>query len=346
MTASTAIPQGATGVPDATPAPADEEPRGRRRKFLLLFLLLGALTVLLLLAIWYLLFREPIRNVLPIVPDQSLPGYSTSMYGVDRPYGVAVTAGGDRVYATQTNGAYGVVMFDGGGNPIGTFDTPPGPSHVPVYLALNPVTQEVYVSDRPAGAVWVYDGGGHYLRQFAPAVPIKGWQPVGIAFDTAGNLYVTDFGAQPQVVEEFDKDGTLVRTIGSGDGLSFPNGVAVDDAGIVYVTDGDNGRLLAYGTDGSIVARVGRGVGDGNLGLPRGVVVAKDRVYVADSTGQTVFVYGVVKPGENRLPFIGAFGGQGISNGQFQFPNDVAVDGRGRLYVADAGNDRVQVWSY
>ena len=69
-------------------------------------------------------------------------------------------------------------------------------------------------------------------------------------------------------------------------------------------------------------------------------------MYVGDATGQGVFVYATVVAGERRLAYLGFFGGQGASNGTFQFPNGVAVDARGRLYVADSGNDRVQVWSY
>ena len=340
MTASTAIPQ---LVPVEEPEPRRDK---RRRKVFILLFLLGALLVLLSIIVWYLLFRQPIRPVLPIVPDQAMPGYATSAYGIDRPYGVAVANGGDRVYATQTDGTYGVLIFDGSGNTVGAFDTPPGTSHVPVYLAISPTTEEVFVSDRPAGAIWVYDASGHYVRQYQPQVPIKGWQPLGMAFDAAGDLYVTDVGSQPQVVEVFDPAGALLRTLGSGEGLSFPNGVAVDAAGIVYVTDGDNGRLLAYGPDGSLRARIGRGSASGNLGLPRGVVVSNGRVYVADSTGQSVFVYGVLKPGESRLDFTGSFGSQGIGDGQFRFPNGIAADGRGRIYVTDSGNDRIQTWSY
>ncbi len=70
------------------------------------------------------------------------------------------------------------------------------------------------------------------------------------------------------------------------------------------------------------------------------------RVYVADATGQGVFVYSLLKPGEKRLGFLGFFGGEGVADGRFEYPNDIAVDGRGRLYIADSVNDRVQLWSY
>ena len=130
---------------------------------------------------------------------------------------------------------------------------------------------------------------------------------------------------------EFDRDGNLVRTLGESAGMSFPNGVAVDAAGNVYVTDSNNGRLLVFDAAGTVVAQVGRGIGDGNLGLPRGVAVSGDgRVYVADATGQGVFVYSTLKEGERRLEYLGYFGGQGIEDGSFQFPNGLALDARGR----------------
>jgi sugar lactone lactonase YvrE len=67
---------------------------------------------------------------------------------------------------------------------------------------------------------------------------------------------------------------------------------------------------------------------------------------VADATGQGVFVYRAPKPNSRILDFQGFFGGLGVADGQFQYPNSVAIDARGRVYVADTFNDRVQIWSY
>jgi DNA-binding beta-propeller fold protein YncE/4-amino-4-deoxy-L-arabinose transferase-like glycosyltransferase len=50
-----------------------------------------------------------------------------------------------------------------------------------------------------------------------------------------------------------------------------------------------------------------------------------------------------VELGELALDFVSAWGGQGTGPGEFNEPRDVAVDGEGRLYVADTGNRRVQV---
>jgi DNA-binding beta-propeller fold protein YncE len=340
-------PDGAAPV-GGTAGTAEEPPRRRRRKLAFLFLLVAGLAGLLGLAIWYLLFRQPIP--LPTIPGEVImPGYVTSAYGAERPMGVAVNAGGDRIWVGETEGQRIARVLDANGNQVGLMQPPvsTGTDHVPVYLALDPLTSDVYVSDRPTGSIYVYGADGTYQHTYSPAVDVAGWQPLGLAFDAAGNLYVSDVSVNPQKVLVFDRTGALVRTLGEQAALSFPNGIAVDSHGNVYVTDGNNGRLLVFDTSGTLAAKVGRGVGDGNLGLPRGLAVdAQDRVYVADSSGHAVSVYAALVAGEQRLAYLGSFGSQGIGNGEFEFPNGLAVDGRGRIYVTDSANDRVQVWSY
>ncbi len=348
------------GIPPAdAPAPGDvappdeiveeEEPRRRRRRRLLILLfLLLAFVLLLGLAIWYLLFRQPIP--LPVIPGTVImPTYSTSIYQPDRPMGVAVTQDGSLIFISETEGDRTARVFDASGTELGPMQPPvsTGSEHVPVYVALDPVTGEVYVTDRPNGAIYIYDQNGTYQRSFDPGTELEGWQPLGIAFDESGNLYVSDVSTNPQQILVFDRSATVIQKLGEEAGLNFPNGIAVDKDHNVYVTDSSNGRLLVIDPSDTVVAQVGRGAGEGNLGLPRGVTLDdQGRVYVADATGQGVFVYGTWVPGERGLDYLGFFGGAGVSNGAFQYPNGIAVDGRGRVYVTDSGNDRVQVWSY
>ncbi|TAJ99598.1 MAG: hypothetical protein EPO36_11085 [Chloroflexota bacterium] len=338
-----------TGTLPAGAPPAvetDPEHRRRRRKIVLLALLLGSLVILLGIAIWYLLFRQPIP--LPIIEAPSVPTYSTSIYGANDPSGVAVTPSGDRIYVTETAGDKVVRMFDGGGNELGVLQPPveTGTEHVPVYVAVQPTTGDVFVSDRPMGAVYVYSRDGAFLREFRPAIAIEGWQPLGLTFDAAGNLFVTDLAGSQRILE-FDTAEKLVQTFGEDEGLLFPNGVAVDGNGRVYVTDSNNGRLLVFAADGSLLSKIGRGAGVANLGLPRGVAIDdQGRVFVVDSSGQGVLVYAALASGDEQPAHRGFFGGHGIANGQFAFPMGVAVDTHGRVYVADTANDRIQVWSY
>jgi DNA-binding beta-propeller fold protein YncE len=347
-------PAAAEGLAQPTaPAPVSEAPdedrRRRRRRLLLLFLVGLGLLLLTIIAIWYFLFRKPI-NPIPVIPDVFRPpAYSSSIYGPDTAIGVAVSPDGSRVYVAETEGQRALRVYDARGRLLNAARPPAatGTEHVPVWLAIDPLTSDVFVTDRPTGGIHVFDRDGAYRRTFPLVVPIKGWQPIGIAFDRDGNLFVTDVGGDGARVEVFDRLGTLVRTMGQEDGLAFPSGIVVDGKGIAYVADSNNGRLLAYGTDGSVLARIGRGVGTGKLALPRGVAVDDEgRVYVGDPTAQGVHVFGPPNAASGRLESLGFFGGPGIKDGTFQFPNGVATDARGRIYVADTFNGRVQVWSY
>lgn len=351
MTESPANPAPETTPPVDGAAPeivVTAEEKRRRRKLIALLLLLLAFLLLLGIAIWYVVFRQPIDIIPPPPGGTAMPTYVTSIYGPKRPLGAAVNDEGSRIFIGETDGDRVARVYDAGGTEIGLLQPPlsTGANHVPVYLARDPQNGEIYVADRPMGAIYIYDANGNYQRQYTAPDSIKGWQPLGMAFDKAGNFYATNVGSNPQAVVEMDRSGKLIRTFGEADALSFPNGVAVDGSGNVYVTDSNNGRLLVYTADGVLQAQVGRGVGQGNLGLPRGIAItAKDQVLVADATGQNIVVYAVLKAGEKRLNYLGSFGGEGVNDGQFEYPNGLVVDGRGRIYVVDSGNGRVQVWS-
>jgi DNA-binding beta-propeller fold protein YncE len=327
---------------------APDKRRRRRQMLLVLLLLLGA--ALLLFGGWYLLFRKPISELpLPGITVEPVPHYSYSIYGVVAPTGVAVNADGSRIYATQTEGDRQVIAFDASGKQIASLKPPATATgdHVPVYVAVNPVNGDVYVSDRPAATVYIYSADGSYLRAFDPGPDLKGWAPLGLAFDTKGDLFVTSLGAPFQAVHEFGPDGTFIRTFGKTGELSFPNGVAADANGNVYVTDSNNGRLVVYDGDGNQVGLIARGAAVGDLGLPRGAAIDDSgRVYVADVTAQGVEIFHALVAGESHPKFIGRFGEEGSGDGAFRLPNAVAVDGRSRVYVADWRNNRIQVWTY
>ena len=141
--------------------------------------LLIAMVILALLFAWYLMNRKPLSE-LPGLSVAKVPSYQFSIYGTSHPLGVAATASGDRIYVTESDGTRLVRVFDSKGKPAGTL-TPPkstGASHIPVYVAINPKTQDVYVSDRVTASIYVYDAKGTYLRTFAPKGDLGGkWAP-------------------------------------------------------------------------------------------------------------------------------------------------------------------------
>src|SRR5512146_2447902 len=142
---------------ELAPAPADEpvqpadEPaqpeyrrRRRRRIALLIFLSLLA-TGLLAFSGWYLLFRKPISQIpIPGFDLLPMPNYSYSLYGPQRPTGIAVTPDGGRIYVTQTSGDAAIFELDPQGQVLNTIvpgDT--STDHVFVSVALNPLTGDL-----------------------------------------------------------------------------------------------------------------------------------------------------------------------------------------------------------
>jgi DNA-binding beta-propeller fold protein YncE len=330
------------------PGEAPEAPRNRRK---LLIIIIAILIALLLIVgsifVWFAITKKPLTQ-LPVLSSSIPPHYSATMYNVQQPIGVAVDEANDRVYVTQSAGDRDVAVFDTAGTQLDSLKGPGGEKafHVPVYVAVDPTTSNVYVSDRATSATYVYDATGKFIKEFKPT-GVKKWQPLGVWFDTDGNLYVTDVSAPKQKVLKVDPSGAVVQEYGADDGLSFPNGVATTAEGDVYVTDSNHSRVLMYEPTGKLIGDFTREATAPPLGLPRGITVDdRGRIYIVDTTNQDIQVFA---PGDSPtgLPeYSYSFGEEGTSEGSFEYPNGIAIDSRSRLYITDRENNRLQVWSY
>jgi DNA-binding beta-propeller fold protein YncE len=327
---------------------SDKEKKKRRRKIALLLILL---LIFAALFAWYLFNRKPLSE-LPGLSQAKVPHYEFSIYGTNHPLGVAVSPTGDHIYVTESDGARVVRVYDRSGKQTGTLKPPAstGPTHLPIYVAINPTTKDVYVSDRTTGSIYVYNDKGSYLRTFAAkGNPVGNWAPLGLAFGPKGNLFVTDVGGptpKTHRVLEFGPDGTLLRSLGTAGQFSFPNGLAVDPRGNVDVSDSNNGRLVVLDPAGSVRATINRGIGEGDVGLPRGAATDSGRLYVVDTVDHMVRVYSVGTAKAETPKYLASFGGEGQVDGRFEYPNGVATDARAHVYVTDRENNRVQVWGY
>jgi DNA-binding beta-propeller fold protein YncE len=330
----------AKGAKDALTA----KQRNRRR------LKIAAL-ILLLLLVAFLLYRllsgdESIPGI-----TKQLPHYETSIYGAVQPMGVAVSPDGERVYVTESGGRRLVRVYDRSGEQVDALKPPGhvGKWRLPVYVAVGPApSEDVYVSDRLRQTVYVYGREGKFDGTFEPKGRLgKGANPLGLAFGPDGDLYMTDVGGgrRKHRVLVFGDDEEPLRRIGSPGDFWFPNGIVVNDDGEVFVADSNDGRLAIFDAEGKPASAIQRGVGDGDLGLPRGVALDDGKLYVVDTTAHAVKVYEV--GGETDVPsYVGSFGVEGFADGTFQYPNGIAIDGDGKIYVTDRENNRVQVWTY
>ena len=187
--------------------------------------------------------------------------------------------------------------------------------------------------------------------------------PTGIAIDSAGYLYVADYGNHTiRKVSPAGDVSTLAGLAGSsgsvdgtGNGARFanPNGVAVDAAGNVYVADYFNSTVRKVSPAGAVTTLAGlagnNGAADGNgsaarFNYPLGVAVdTSGNVYVLDSdnnairqispTGDVTTVAGTASTGSADGPGFIA---------HFNFPTSVAVDSSGTVTVADERNNTIR----
>ena len=333
-------------APEATPETAAKP----RRKKVLIAAIIGIIILLLLVGAmfaWYLATRKPISQI-PVLSQEIPPHFAAAVYDVQQPLGVAVDETSDRMYVTQGTTGSNVLSFNLAGEKIGELKPPAGKAkiHVPVYVAVNPTNSEVYVTDRATATIYVYDSSGNFLREFKPA-EVKKWNPLALSFSSDGTLFVTDVAEPDQQVWEFAPDGAFVRKFGKAEELSFPNGVATMADGSVAVADSNHGRVLVWAPDNDTPAGVARGQEQTALGMPRGVAVDdRGRMYVVDTVNNNVNVYVPSKEAGGAPEFAFTFGTGGNDDGQFLYPNGIAVDQHGRVYVTDRENNRVQVWSY
>ncbi len=157
--------------------------------------------------------------------------------------------------------------------------------------------------------------------------------PMGLGNDGT-NIWIADSGANK--VYKFSTTGELLLTLTSADdiGFNFPTDVKVS-AGIVYVADGNNARVCSFdNVTGDFLSTFNLQ----QFSQPFGLFIDSDLIYVADGGERKALVYtleGVLQQ---------TIGGPGIGPGFFDSPFGVAVDGDGRVWVADNGGQKVSLF--
>jgi type IX secretion system substrate protein/NHL repeat-containing protein len=231
------------------------------------------------------------------------------------------------------------------------------------YSVVRKMNAETNIITTVAGnSVWGYSGNG------GPAVNASLRVPLGIALDTAGNLYIADAGNH--CIRKVDAAG-IISTIAGIDSAGYtgtpgladtsrldsPTAVAVDLAGNVYITDYGNNVIRKVDVDGFISTFAGtQGVynyaGDNGLASlaqlyqPQGIAVdAVGNVYFADSYNNVirkVDTFGIIHTvvGNGTRGFGGDLGDALGAN--LSTPYGIALNANGDIYIADANNERIR----
>jgi DNA-binding beta-propeller fold protein YncE len=197
-------------------------------------------------------------------------------------------------------------------------------------------------------------------------------ETVGVALNSEGHIFVETRtgntgparGATAAALYEFDHDGNWVKEWGHGSyGWSFAHEVEVDRYDNVWVTDEGSNMVMKFNPQAEVELVLGRkaeaidylerylergqtteagGTGAGrpnSFDRPTNVTWdTDDNIYVADGYGNSR-VAKFSPDGE----YLGTIGTRGRDVGQFSTPHDIDSDDQGLVYVADRGNNRVQV---
>ena len=162
------------------------------------------------------------------------------------------------------------------------------------------------------------------------------------------------------IVKYDHNTGELLASFGAGLFVT-PHGIHVDSDGNVWVTDfvgneaGTKGhQVIKFSPEGEVLMRLGQagvpGSGPGQLNQPNDVITAPNgNIFVADGhsgqsqnppPGSTGRILKYTPDGE----FIMEWGRIGTGIGEFRTPHALEFDSQGRLFVADRGNHRIQIF--
>ncbi len=179
-----------------------------------------------------------------------------------------------------------------------------------------------------------------------------------IDIDRAGNIWVVDrCGANTCVnstlapIMKFNSSGKFLASFGAGM-FVFPHGITIDRDGNAWVSDGRgrNGKgqqVFKFSPDGKVLMTLGKAgeAGDGpdTFNQPSAVAIGRNGdIFVADGHDANTNARIVKFTKEGK--FIKTWGKKGTGPGEFDAPHALAFDSKGRLFVADRGNSRIQIF--
>ncbi len=185
----------------------------------------------------------------------------------------------------------------------------------------------------------------------------NGWRYVevaSVATDSADNVYVFNRGDHPVIV--FDQDGNFLHSWGEGS-IVRAHGIYITPNDRLFLTDDKDHTVTEYTLDGELIMRMGESGKPSNSG-----VIGMDYRTIVRATEPFNMPTNLISDGENRLFITDGYGNArvhvfssageyefswgslGSGPGEFHLPHGLDVDSKGRVFVADRENNRIQIF--
>lgn len=211
----------------------------------------------------------------------------------------------------------------------------------PVEVKSDPNNGRVFVADLGIPGVVVFDNNKHEMRRLsADDVNVQLVNPLGIALDADGNIYVLERRSNMLVV--FDATEKPLRVIELGGVVTRPAALAINrKLRQLIVADGAVHKVFVFSLDGKLQFAFG-GIGgeEGQFNLPISVTIGKDNdIIVADTFNARIQIF------DAKGSFKRAFGSRGDGLGDFQLIKSVAVDSDDNIYVVDGRSHDVKIFN-
>ena len=279
-------------------------------------------------------------HVITTVAGNGIEGYAgdgsaAASASIAAPYGIAVDAAGDLFIADTYNHRI---------------------------REVNAATQVITTVAGNGNSGFSGDGSAAALASL--------WFPRGIAVDATGNLFIAD--ADNNRIREVNATTHVITTVAgnggysfSGDGsvatsasLALPYGIALDAAGDLFIADTENNRIREVNATTHVITTVaGNGSysfsGDGStatsasLDYPRGIAVdAAGNLFIADANNNRIREVNATTHVITTVAGNGFSGysgdGSAATSASLNYPQGIAVDAAGNLFIADYGNSRIR----